>query len=118
MNSCDLQVRRRFDDQGRLVEETELQGGIPHGMSRLWSPSGKVIGEAEFKSGKLCGRALIWNEAGVLVCRAHYVDGELHGQYESWWSDGRRKEDGMYNDGVRVAPYVWYDQSGNVVQRL
>jgi antitoxin component YwqK of YwqJK toxin-antitoxin module len=118
MNSSEPQLRKRFDEEGRLVEETELRDGIPHGISQLWSSSGQLVGKAEYRDGKLHGEALLWNEAGVLVCRAHYAEGELHGQYESWWGDGRRKEDGMYKGGVRVAPYIWYDESGNVVQRL
>ena len=108
---------QRFDDQDRLVEETQLTGGTPHGISKLWTSTGVLIGQARYRDGKLDGEAFTWNVMGQLISKANYENGELHGQYQSWWDNGQEKESGLYVHDARAEPYVWYDHDGKVVQR-
>jgi antitoxin component YwqK of YwqJK toxin-antitoxin module len=111
-----MELRQKFDDQHRLIQEWSEVDGVRHGIWRAWSSNGVLIFEAALENGLEEGESRMWDEAGSLVQVASFANGVLHGHFCSWWPNGQLKEEGEYREGQRIAPYVWYDQDGVVVQ--
>jgi antitoxin component YwqK of YwqJK toxin-antitoxin module len=110
-----IEVRRRVDEAGNFVEETEMVDGQPHGIRRIWSKARIQIGMAEFNRGKLHGRCLVWFDDGRLYIESSYFEGRLDGDYRSFWPNGKPREIGRYADGARVGKYQWFDETGALV---
>ena len=111
-----MSVRRRLDENGRVVEEAEYAGRQRQGTTRMWSPEGVLLAEAEYNAGRLHGRSRSWYENGQLHIDAFYVNNKLDGPYLSYWHDGTRKEVGSFKADRRVGTYCWFDVSGRLIQ--
>jgi antitoxin component YwqK of YwqJK toxin-antitoxin module len=111
-------LHRISDEAGRTVEEYETRDGVVDGYRKIWSATGSLLGEAAYRDGKLEGRSREWNEVGQLIRECSYVGGELHGEYKSWWDNGRPKEMGAFDHGLRIDRFTWYKEDGEVWQSL
>jgi antitoxin component YwqK of YwqJK toxin-antitoxin module len=108
------EIKKRFHENGTLIEEDEYVGGLRHGVRRLWSPSGTLMGQAQYHNGRLSGKCLSWHENGARYVESAYTDHMLDGPYRSYWDNGNPKEKGEYRHGLRLAGYQWFDSSGTL----
>lgn len=84
-------VRRKLDDEGRVLCEEEYRQGLRWGASKEWYNSGRLYSESSF-----------------------FRD-VLHGTKREWQEDGSMAEESEYEYGVNIRKSAW-DQSGNLTE--
>lgn len=108
-----VEVKRRYDDNGELIEESQYIHGMKNGRETLWY-NGVMIVDANYRDGKLDGMCIEWNESGNKICESYFVMGDFDGPYFSWWDNGNKKEEGYYRRGARIGKYIYYTPTGDV----
>lgn len=46
------------------------------------------------------------NEKGQKILEAYFEKGKRHGSYTSWWDNGNKQEEGIYENGERVPGWI------------
>lgn len=110
----EISLKKKYDDNGNIIEEAYYSGDIRHGITSIFHPSGYKHSEIEFKNGKKDGKLVQWFEDGRKQIEAEFKDGQYHGNYCSWWENGNLKEKGRYQNGKRVGKYLWYKDDGTL----
>lgn len=75
---------RRYDEEGRLVEESVYAEGKIEGERRLFYPSGKLMRSETHRNGR------------------------YEGPYKGYFESGRLREEGRYSDNIMVDVWKYY----------
>ena len=78
---------KRWDENGRLKEETEYSKGNKHGRVAYYYPSGQIDVEGFFSMNERFGIWKGWHEDGTPSFRSEYREGELH-SWEQFGENG------------------------------
>jgi antitoxin component YwqK of YwqJK toxin-antitoxin module len=102
-----LLVGERFlDANDRIVEETTLRNGLPHGNRRQFYESGKISSELLYRDGQLDGPARFWDPAGSLLSESILRGGtgmlhEVKIAHDFVWHTYSPMRDGKI-DGIQI----------------
>lgn len=77
-------VATRYDEDGRLVQESHWRAGTLHGPTSLYGPNGQVVQRVMFVDGQLHGPAEILDEQGRLRMQLGFHEGRLQGDLLAW----------------------------------
>ena len=124
-----------YDDWGELSKFVTYEYGIPHGITRTYDGFGRLKSEANYKGGHLDGRVYEFDTTGAIRLDALYERGRLlryvvkdqagnvlHEEadqkgtmpYENFDNWGRKKEAGVYINGMRERIWRTYYENGQV----
>jgi len=101
----DIEIVNRYDSSGILIYSGPYRNNVPVGVHREYGDDGKV------------SNAFIYNDNGLLLSEG-IVDesGNLNGKWKDYYSDGRIKAEGAYNDNRRTGLWKFYNSSSKVEQ--
>jgi antitoxin component YwqK of YwqJK toxin-antitoxin module len=66
---------RRFDADGRLLQQSHWSGGEMHGLESYWDEHGRRLREGQWQRGKQHGKFVSWQN-GEEIERSVWIDGE------------------------------------------
>ena len=99
---------RTYQETGRLMIESNLKNGLPHGILTSYYKNGKVKSKQMFKNGKKDGsyefyqlRTGISSSEHFLYEKENYIDDELSGEYFLYELDGSVELEGYYKNGEK-----------------
>mgnify|MGYP001269622915 CR=1 FL=1 len=87
---------------GKLMQETHIDGGREHGVERWWYSTGKRMTEVTYKNGFMVDGAS-WDPSGTPTGRVEKGDGFLTAYHEN----GNRSMRTSFKDGAPVSRESW-----------
>ena len=96
---------------GKLMQETHIDGGREHGVERWWHSNGNRAGQCSYEHGLLDGPCVHWYpEESKRELQALYKAGKKDGVEITWYRNGREKELVRYTNGNKDGESVgWYE---------
>lgn len=117
---------RRWNEEGRLIEEMYFEYDVPVGIYRGWNSETGLLwiecvydDDAEAREWNTRGPPVMcgeWRhfEAGVIRRVSRHRKGRLHGDFREFYRDGAVSVSGQYAEGQKVGKWVWYNPDGTV----
>jgi hypothetical protein len=111
----------RHDDNGRILEESEMWLGKRQGkcvtyyeysVDTLLEPNSCIRTREWYVDDKLHGKFLEYHDNGILWCDCRYKHGKLDGEYRTYHDNGRLHQIKYYVDGVATGEWFEYDRNG------
>jgi antitoxin component YwqK of YwqJK toxin-antitoxin module len=91
----------------------------------LWfnyAQSGELMSAENYKNDLLNGKALYYYKEGQVLehklqveRRVQYLDGKLHGKYQSYFYNGKLKQEGSYERGLKQGLWSEYNSKGVLI---
>ena len=98
---------------GKLMQETQIEGGREHGVERWWHSNGHRAGQCSYEHGILDGPCVHWYpEESKRELQALYKTGKKDGVEITWYRNGQEKELVRYSDGDKNGESVGWYESG------
>lgn len=102
----DIEIRNRYDNQGRLIYSGPYREETPVGIHREYNIKGEVLG------------AYIYNDNGIIVSEGIITEeGQRSGNWKNFYPDGSVREEGDYQNNRRTGIWNFYDKNGNIIQK-
>jgi len=108
----DVDVRKTYDNSGKLVASVEYKDDQRHGMAINYYSNGKPKLKVEYQNGKKHGKYSWYYEDGTLYKDADYIEGLLDGLERYYREDGSIKYETPYKAGSPGTGFVEYSISG------
>ncbi len=99
-----LEVRTDYYPDGSVKIVQSYKDDIPEGVRREYAPDGTIETSYIFKKGKIVGEGIVKE------------DGKKDGSWEEFYSDGRLKAQGIYNNETKVGEWKYFYKNGNLEQ--
>ncbi|WPB73965.1 hypothetical protein KYC5002_33630 [Archangium violaceum] len=106
----------RYDEDGRLVQESHWRAGTLHGPTSLYGPDGQVLQRVMFVDGQLHGPAELQDEQGRVRMRLGFHEDRLHGELLAW-QDGQPLMKHTLAEGRPEGPLELYED-GKLTHRV
>ncbi len=102
----------RFDDQGRLVEQSNYVNGKLEGIRKLFE-NGVLESEETRVADQFHGPYKAYHPNGQLRMEANYIHDVITGDVKVYYPSGKLKEIVRFADNVEDGPFVEYYENGN-----
>jgi hypothetical protein len=107
--NCNIRWGKYYLPDGTLGSEI-VDGS---GTQTYWVPSGTKIMEVVLQK-ETPVRVSGWYRNGQPWIIERYKNGRYHGLYESFYENGQKKREGVYDMSERVGKWVSYDRDGKI----
>ncbi len=99
-----LEVRNEYYPDGKLKISAMFRNDIPEGIRREYNPEGRIEKAYLYKNGILSGEGIILE------------DGNKDGAWKEYYSDGKIKAEGNYENGKQTGEWKYYFETGRLEQ--
>lgn len=112
LQSCNsFELKREYDNIGRLRSEIEYMDGKKNGRMILYYPDGKIKEISYFKNDTLDGLQTTFFKDGNIADIISYKKGIKDGKYLGYYTNGNIHQEGSYKNGKRTGLlYQFYRQ--------
>ena len=105
-----------FFDNGTKRSSTQYIDGVKDGQHLLYYPSGGLNKVLFYKDGALSGDNFLYYRDGKLQHHFHFNRlGQRHGLWEKFHSNGKRKEQITYDQGILLSPIERFSFDGTLI---
>lgn len=102
-------VQRTDDRNGKPSQQCILLDGERCGWYRRWERDGRLLEETEYRHGRRHGRSRTYQDGGYVLDQ-HFVDDRLDGEERRYDRAGNLRHRGQYVQGERTGRWVWWDE--------
>ena len=110
-----ISIRKTFDVNGALLEESPYVNGLLHGIQKSFYESGELKSETPYAEGLKQGINKRYYIDGTLSGEFSYIDDLMHGLSISYYSNGFVHIQNSLIDGVRQGVAKIYNDRGVLV---
>jgi antitoxin component YwqK of YwqJK toxin-antitoxin module len=108
--------RTVFYKKGTVQEESFYRNGEKDSTSKWYDTKGNIIAEYNYKAGAFDGWQHTWYANDVLKSEQFYIDNVADGEFKLFFSNGQLKENGVYQNGLKVGKWTVYDEKGKIIR--
>ncbi len=112
------EVKKAFDDSGKLKYERNYENGKLHGISRGYYPSGKLKVTSSFYNGLAWGDTIGYYENGKVKASIPFVKGKVEGVQKEFYNNGQLKSSQRFEKDIPVGTKRVYFPDGNMKARI
>jgi len=94
------------------TKETTVRFESNIDIERKFHNNGQLSYEFLYKYGKLDGASRTWDEDGNLISQIDYKNGILDGNWKTYYKEGQLKNSVIYSNGMKSGLEIWYHQNG------
>ena len=87
------------------------QNSIKHGLYTEWNQDGRLIKDIEFDNGNPISEYLVEYDGDGYI-ETNRRNGELSGSWIKWYSNGKKKEEGVYKYGKKGGIWTGWHENG------
>lgn len=106
-----------WNKDGRLIKDINYRDGTPV-TEYLVSYKGEGYTEINKKDGKLAGFWISWYSNGKKREEGFYKDNKKSGNWDGWYSNGEKKYSAKFNNGGAEGIYTELDKNGQVTKSI
>ena len=113
---------------GTLRNIGHYSNGLECGDWQSWDENGRLISRGSYASGRMGGEWIFFYPEGPVSSRGCYSDGKKIGEWSEFYASGGvmctgsygpgSNSSGMYGQNVRVGAWVFFDERGEVKERV
>lgn len=116
--SCqDKKIIENKNDKGQVIERHQIvkskEGDKKHGVYERFDEQGKLIEQSNYTMGKLNGIRKLYNQ-GILESEESRSDDQYHGPYKEYHSNGNLRMEAVYVHDVMAGDVKVYYPSGKL----
>lgn len=121
-----LDIRREYDEQGRVRSVGSYREGKKHGTFRHYDESGKeegasiyeletLVAEGRLDSiGQRQGKWRLYHPEGELRAEGEYINGLREGPWTFYFRSGKIEQKGVYREDLPTGHWQWYFADGSI----
>lgn len=123
----DVDYRRQFDENGKLLSSGGYKNNLPVGVHRFYDKNGKVSNAKIYDDfGRQISEGIVdetgskegpWKDffpTGQIKAIGKYLANLQSGAWSYFYINGKKEQEGSYLKGLYDGSWLWYYQSGNV----
>lgn len=127
LNQKDLDVKRKFDNDGELSFQGSYKSDVAVGVHRFFDKEGKVINAKIYNDNGIMVSEGILDKTGVkkgvwknfyntgeLRAKGKYVKNKKSGLWIYYYKNNKEQQEGDYLNGLPDGLWVWYYDSGEI----
>ncbi len=125
----ELDIRRKFDNNGELSFQGSYKKDIPVGVHRYYDEEGNVVNSKIYNNfGVIIAEGIlddegrkkgVWKEfylSGELRAKGNYQNNQKSGLWSYYYKNGGKEQSGNYMRGLADGLWTWYYISGNLLR--
>lgn len=109
------QVKKRFDEQGRLKADVEISNGKRNGIARNYYESGAVHSEIHYVNDIKHGNSIWYFPNGKTYRVTPYVHGKKNGEQKKYYENGKLLASIPYKNDTLQPGTLEYTKSGKLI---
>ena len=111
----DIKIRKKYDDDGKLITTVPYKGNIKHGIAKHYYPDGKVSMEIPYVNNKKHGESIYYYTSGKPFRITPYVNDKKHGIQKKYYEDGKLMAEIPYKNSEAIPGLKEYTQFGELL---
>ena len=112
------EIRLDFDEDGKLVSESNFAKDVLSGEYKEFYDSGKVKSTANYTNGVLEGLTLVYDEEGNLSYEIPYVKNRKEGKVKRYYPTGELMGEVSYEKGKKHGMLDAYNPDGTLMAKV
>lgn len=111
-----------YFDNGQVLSDGFYKQEKKDSLWFNYAQSGELMSAENYKNDLLNGKALYYYKEGQVLehklqveRRVQYLDGKLHGKYQSYFYNGKLKQEGSYERGLKQGLWSEYNSKGVLI---
>ncbi len=104
-----------YNSSGVLVNEEYYSEGKENGLWKLFNYLGAIMKETPYVDGKLQGEQIEYFVEGTLQRKMTFENDTLDGVFEVYYPENKIRVGGVFNKGMQVGEWNYYDVDGSVL---
>lgn len=111
----DIQIRKKYDDKGKLVTTVPYKGNIKHGIAKHYYPDGSVSMEIPYVNNKKHGESVYYYTSGKVYRITPYINDKKHGIQKKYYEDGKLMAEIPFENDEPVPGLKEYTEFGELL---
>lgn len=114
-----------FFENGQLLSDGFYYQEKKDSLWYNYAPSGELISAENYKNDLLNGKAVYYYKEGQIMehklqveRKANYQAGKLHGVYQTYYYNGKLKQEGTYDKGLKQGIWTEYNATGQKIATM
>ncbi len=116
-NDSEIQVRKKYNDEGRVITEVPYRGNLKHGVAKHFYPNGKVSMEIPYVNNQKQGTSYYYYTNGNVFRTTPYVNGKIQGIRKKYYENGKLMAEIPYRNGQPISGLKEWTEDGKLLTR-
>ncbi|MFC2136608.1 toxin-antitoxin system YwqK family antitoxin [Bacteroidota bacterium] len=112
-----IQIRKKYNDEGRVVTEVPYRDNLKHGVAKHYYPSGKVSMEIPYVNNLKHGTSYYYYTNGSVYRTTPYINGQINGIRKKYYENGKLMAEIPYRNNEPIPGLKEWTEDGTLLTK-